>query len=116
LRSVNPALLRFILKWIGFKPKNALVASRISRYNFHPKPYPGDVFLFKANKRPWYVRWDLMENWQKYVTGNLRIREVQGEHGSLLFEPNVRYLGQEVNKCLQIADTTQLPGDLQGGL
>jgi amino acid adenylation domain-containing protein len=113
-RSINGILklsrlvpVRFFLGHIGFRPKNALVAARISRYNFSPPPYPGNAFLFKVGQRPWYVRWDPMENWQKYIQGKLEIREIPGKHGSMMFEPYVQDLARHLNDCLQLVEAGQ---------
>jgi amino acid adenylation domain-containing protein len=104
LRLTLFAPVRSFLEWINFKPKNPIVAATISSHGFNPDPYPGDVFLFEVKQRPWYVRWDPMENWKKYVHGKLEIREVQGEHSTLLFEPYVQDLAHQFNDCLRLAD------------
>jgi hypothetical protein len=89
------------LKWVKTSPnKKAMLASTIFRYNYNPPPYPGDLCLFVVRSRPWYVRWDPMENWRRLVLGRLEIRPVQGEHGNLLFEPHVQYLASQLNDCL----------------
>jgi amino acid adenylation domain-containing protein len=98
------APVRSYLKWINYRTNNGRVSSRISRYGFHPDPYPGDLFLFSVKHRPWYVRWDPMVNWHKYIKGELIIREVQGEHGSMLFEPYVQDLAHQLNDCLRMVE------------
>jgi thioesterase domain-containing protein/acyl carrier protein len=99
--------VRSFLKWIGFRPKKAMVAARISRFGYNPAPYQGNAFLFKVGQRPWYVRWDPMENWHKYIQGKLEIREIPGKHGNLLFEPYVQDLARHLNDCLQLVETGQ---------
>jgi thioesterase domain-containing protein len=107
LRLTLLSPVRTFLEWINYRPKDAMVAATISSYGFNPDPYPGDIFLFEVKQRPWYIRWDPMENWKKYVHGKLEIREVQGEHRSLLSEPYVQDLAHQLNDCLRLADEKQ---------
>jgi amino acid adenylation domain-containing protein len=102
LSSLFP--VRYFLTRIGFRPKNAMVAARISRFGYNPLPYPGNAFLFKVGQRPWYVRWDPMANWHKYIQGKLEIREIPGKHSTLLFEPYVQDLARQLNDCLQLVE------------
>ena len=53
------------------------------------------------------MRWDPMENWHKYIQGKLEIREIPGEHGSLMFEPYVQDLARHLNDCLQLVEGGQ---------
>jgi aspartate racemase len=101
IRSTHLAAVRTYLRWIKYTPKTTMEVARLSRYGFLPEPYPGSLFLFRVSQRPWYVRWDPMENWRKYVLGDMEIREVQGKHGNMLFEPYVQNLSQELNDCLR---------------
>jgi amino acid adenylation domain-containing protein len=107
IRATHFAPVRSFLKWIHYSPKTAFVAALISSYGFQPDPYPGDIFLFEVRERPWYVRWDPMENWHKYVQGELEICEVLGQHNNILFEPYVQDLAQKLNDCLQQVDARQ---------
>jgi thioesterase domain-containing protein/acyl carrier protein len=114
LQAAHLAPVRSFLKWINYKPKKAIIAARISRYGFHPDPFPGNLFLFKVRQRPWYVRWDPMENWHKYVQGDLVIREVQGRHGNILFEPYVQDLARQLNNCLRTGKAGQVEQESGG--
>jgi thioesterase domain-containing protein len=82
--------------------QRAVTYSRLARYTYDPAPYPGVLVLFQAQERPWYVRWDPMENWPKYVSGQLRIRPVPGRHESILFEPYVHDLAAALEKEIQL--------------
>jgi thioesterase domain-containing protein len=108
LRASTLALVRSVMRWINFSPKDAMVAATISRNSYAPPPYPGDLFLFVVRERNWYVRWNPMENWPKYVQGNLEIREVQGEHRTMLFEPHVQDLAHKLNECLKEVEGREL--------
>jgi thioesterase domain-containing protein len=54
-----------------------------------PAPYPGNVILFKASQRAWYVDWDPMEPWKDFISGKLEIQMVTGKHEDLLRVPQV---------------------------
>jgi thioesterase domain-containing protein len=108
MRLTHFAPIYSFMKRINYFPKNTYIAARISSYGFEPAPYPGDVFLFKAVERPWYVHWDPLENWQKYVLGKIEIREVHGKHGSMLFEPTVQDLSSRLNDCLRQVEAGQV--------
>jgi amino acid adenylation domain-containing protein len=105
LRLSRLESMRSFLRRIGFRPKTAMAAARIYRFGFNPPPYPGNAFLFKVGQRPWYVRWDPMENWPKYIRGKLEIRDIHGEHGSMFFEPYVKELAFQFNDCLQLVES-----------
>jgi len=107
LKISRLVFVRSFLKQIGFRPKKAMIAARISRFGYNPAPYQGNAFLFKVGQRPWYVRWDPMENWHKYIQGKLEIREIPGEHGNLMFEPYVQDLARQLNDCLQLVEAGQ---------
>ena len=100
IRATSLAPIRSFMKRINYSSKNTYMAARISTQGFNPDPYPGDVFLFKVAERPQYVVWDPMEPWQKLVLGKMEIREVPGEHSTMLFEPYVQNLAHQLNDCL----------------
>jgi len=106
LRVSHLAPVRSYLKWVKYSPrKKSMLGSTISRYSYNPEPYRGNLFLFTARHRPWYMRWDPMENWRKYVQGELHILEVDREHDDLVFEPQVQELARHFNACLQLVDS-----------
>jgi thioesterase domain-containing protein/acyl carrier protein len=108
LRLSRFAPVRRYLGRIRSSPnKKNMLVSTISRVNYAPPPYPGDLSLFVVTHRPWYIRWDPMQNWRKFIQGHLEIHPVQGEHGSLLSEPHVRDLARQLNACLCQAEADQ---------
>jgi amino acid adenylation domain-containing protein len=107
IRATHFAPVYSFIKRINYIPKNAYVAALISSHDYEPAPYSGDIFLFKAVERPWYVHWDPLENWQKYVLGKIEICEVLGRHGSMLSEPNVQDLSRRLNDCLRQVEAGQ---------
>lgn len=70
---------------------------------YQPQPYTGQVVLFTALEQDQLptvsVGFDL--GWQQFAQGGLEIHTVPGNHLSILKEPHVQVLGQQLNACLQ---------------
>ena len=65
---------------------------------YKPKPYPGPVTVFRAEKSPG----DDM-GWRKIVTGPVDVRVVPGDHYNMIKEPQVKKLVQELSACIDRA-------------
>jgi thioesterase domain-containing protein len=103
LRLTRHPLWRRFLRKQGFLPKNTLNTSQIAKFSFDPQPFPGDGVLFKARERHWYVRWDPMSRWTRYITGKLEVISVPGDHNTLMFEPHVAHLAAAMLPVLEQA-------------
>ena len=85
-----------------FFPNDHRAATTLAIRTYEPsKAYSGDMTVFKVKERPWYVRWDRMESWSSLVAGRITFREVPGSHGSVMREPNIKYLGEAIAEALQ---------------
>ena len=72
-----------------------------SRYT--PSPYPGPVTLFRAQEiHAIYAHMGTSLGWEPLVPA-LNIREVPGDHDSLVREPNVHVLGRLLREALDEA-------------
>jgi thioesterase domain-containing protein len=100
IKSSRYTFARKILKRAGYKPRKTLATSQLAKYFYDPRPYDGNMVFFKASERPWYIRWDPMKNWNRYVTGQIRVYTVSGDHGSLMQEPHVKELAAYLNECI----------------
>jgi aspartate racemase len=81
-------------------------ASRLAKQKYSIKPYPGKVTLFRALKqRPLDEGWILepLFGWGKLAEAGVEVYDVPGGHGSLLLEPNVSVLAENVKACLEKA-------------
>jgi amino acid adenylation domain-containing protein len=67
---------------------------------YKPEPYDGNAHLFSASDRPWYIRWDPMEEWVKTFTGPFEVVKVPGDHMSMLQAPRVDILAEKINARL----------------
>ena len=72
---------------------------------YKPEPYDGAVTLFSVTKRPWFIRWDPMEQWNKILTGPLEIVAIPGDHMSMLQPPQVGILADAIRAILQKNET-----------
>jgi thioesterase domain-containing protein len=67
---------------------------------YKPEPYTGSVILFSATHRPWYMNWDPMEQWTNFITGQLDIVPIPGDHMTVLKPPQVALLAEKINAFL----------------
>jgi thioesterase domain-containing protein len=66
-------------------------------WNYVPKPYAGSALLIKATERENGVELDPALGWNKLVA-DLQISEVPGTHYTIVQEPYVRTLGQQLEE------------------
>jgi amino acid adenylation domain-containing protein len=70
--------------------------------SYTPRPYPGKMFLFRASAQPlspgdWH-KTDM--GWHGLPRGGLMVRTIPGNHDSILRDPYVRALAQELHTVL----------------
>ncbi|MGH9947839.1 MAG: non-ribosomal peptide synthetase [Pyrinomonadaceae bacterium] len=67
---------------------------------YRPQKYPGKMTLFRAKNQPLGIVPDLTLGWAG-IPAELEIHEVAGHHGSLVAEPYVRKLAENLSECIQ---------------
>ena len=79
--------------------------------NYIPKPYLGSVTLFRSKAHPLLCSFDAKYGWGDLVRGGVHVKVVSGPHDSILEEPYVQSLAEELKRCLERAQKTehQLP-------
>lgn len=70
-----------------------------------PKAYPGQVTLFRATKLPAGYNNERELGWEK-LAGSVEVHEIPGYHGSIVMEPRVRILAEQLQACLLEAQTS----------
>jgi hypothetical protein len=75
--------------------------------NYRAKPYPGRVYLFKAESRPEFFGADPDLGWGK-VLSDLRIEQVPGDHGTINTGTNLKILARKLAEFLE--DSPQRQG------
>ncbi|MGA8763865.1 MAG: amino acid adenylation domain-containing protein [Candidatus Sulfotelmatobacter sp.] len=85
--------------------RNSCAAAEL---NYRPTAYPGPVVLFRASEKALRGLEDKSGGWQKYAAGGLEVHEIDGDHGNVLNEPNVRQLAAALRARLEQAQAEQL--------
>jgi thioesterase domain-containing protein len=80
--------------------RNLKGISYIAARNYHPRSYPGKVTLFRAAERPRGGTREFFLGWDRVAGGGMEVYEIPGTHVSLMLEPGVRLLAQELRRCL----------------
>jgi amino acid adenylation domain-containing protein len=74
---------------------------RILQLHYQPEQIDFPVTLFSATERLWYVRWDPMENWHKFLREPFGIIRVPGDHLSSLEPPHVAEFVEKIKQQIQ---------------
>ena len=97
--------------------KERAKVKRVNRNNMRalrryiPKPYPGRVTLLWADERPADPT-DRRLGWRALASGGLDVRVIPGDHSSMMKEPHVQVLAQELRSALDAARS----GGTAGGI
>jgi len=91
--SKTRASMAYILELLGMEHDRAFV-------NYVPRPYNGDVLLFRASKQLPGLRTDPSLGWKPVIKGHLEIHELPGHQQNILVEPRVARLAQELQTRL----------------
>jgi amino acid adenylation domain-containing protein len=78
-------------------------ACATAEQKYQPKPYDGHIVLFRASEKALRGLDDPRGGWQKYALGGIEIHEVDGDHGNILNEPQVRQLAAHMRARLEKA-------------
>jgi len=68
-----------------------------------PEMYPGRVTLFRACKQPAGFDFGSDLGWSPFAAGGIDVHEIPGYHGSIVTEPRVRILAEQLQACLSRA-------------
>ncbi|MGA9883687.1 MAG: amino acid adenylation domain-containing protein [Candidatus Acidiferrales bacterium] len=111
LRNFNAP--RPILPDFGL-PRNSRLGDRLRRImeanvralgNFRPRPYSGDVLIFKPSVRRLYD--DYYLGWRSVVHGKIDCFEIEGDHSTIFEQPRVQEIADSLHKKLMALSSTQ---------
>jgi len=68
---------------------------------YRPTPYYGRVMLFRRSLRAISKYLDETLGWGKLIVGELRVIQIEGGHGDMLAEPQVRHTADALAACLR---------------
>jgi amino acid adenylation domain-containing protein len=71
--------------------------------NYNPQVYSGRVILFQSNHKPLGQLSDPRAGWKECAGHGLEVYEIAGNHENLLLEPQVRFVAEQLKKCLDDA-------------
>jgi aspartate racemase len=80
-----------------------LEANTSAAKEFIPKPYSGDVLVFKAKGQEGYLYQDKALGWGPVALGGITTHEIDGDHHSILRSPNVNAIAQKLDNAIRAA-------------
>jgi amino acid adenylation domain-containing protein len=93
---------------LGEKLIRIIRANHIAASKFVPKPYRGDVLIFRASERYLKPFDDYYLGWGSITRGGIECFEIEGDHMSILEQPAVELLAKKLDaKLLELS--TQRP-------
>ncbi|MFZ5918976.1 MAG: amino acid adenylation domain-containing protein [Chloroflexota bacterium] len=66
-----------------------------------PQTYPGRVILFRASDGAEDAAGEADMGWGRFAAGGVEIRQVPGDHLSMMHEPHVQVLAEQLTACLK---------------
>ena len=85
----------------GYKPK----------VDFVPKRFSGDLTVYRIRRQPYYRSGDETLGWGKRVEGRVDVEYIPGAHPTILREPNVQVMAQNLRERIQAVKKSQEPGN-----
>jgi thioesterase domain-containing protein len=68
--------------------------------SYVPKPYSGRVTLIRTRGQPFFCSLDPQYGWSELVRGGVDVRMIPGSHEKIFVEPDVKFLAQTLELCL----------------
>ena len=85
----------------GYKPK----------VDFVPKRFSGDLTVYRIQRQPYYRSGDEALGWAKRVEGRVDVEYIPGAHSTILREPNVQVMAQNLRERIEAVKKSQEPGN-----
>jgi thioesterase domain-containing protein len=77
--------------------------------DYDVRPYDGRVTLFRVKEKSIGSLNDPYAIWWRVAAGGVDLREISGDHLSLLKEPQVRFLAEQLTRALEISSKGENP-------
>jgi len=81
--------------------------------SYKPQVYFGSATWFRATEKGLRGVDNPTDDWSKWVTGGVEVHEIEGDHGSILKEPQVRHLAERIRFCLNRAQEEAAERELE---
>jgi amino acid adenylation domain-containing protein len=85
----------------------------LAEEGYKPQVYFGSATWFRATEKGLRGVDNPTDDWSKWVTGGVEVHEIEGDHGSILKEPQVRHLAERVRSCLNRAQEEHAVRELE---
>jgi len=108
LRGMYSLALSLHVRTVPAFLKNPGQIARVAAVRYQPRPWPGAITVFRASVQ---VDERMPEDlgWSSLAMGGVDIREIPGDHFSVLHEPNIRILAERIRQRLGKAE--RVPDD-----
>ncbi len=85
----------------------------VAEEKYKPQVYFGSATWFRATEKGLRGVDNPTDDWSKWVTGGVEVHEILGDHGSILKEPDVRYLAESLRTCLNRSEEERAEAELE---
>jgi surfactin family lipopeptide synthetase A len=85
----------------------------VAEEGYKPQVYFGSATWFRATEKGLRGVDNPTDDWSKWVTGGVEVHDIEGDHGSILKEPQVRHLAESVRSCLNKAQVEHAERELE---
>jgi amino acid adenylation domain-containing protein len=92
--------LEYVQEWPEFR-RRVLQAQVEGMTHYRPRPYPGQMLLFRCRRQPLLSAHDPLLGWGPYAQGGVEVIEVPGTHRALLRDAAAQLLGRLLSQRLK---------------
>ena len=78
-----------------------LAANTVAAKSFTPRPYRGHILVFKAKNQEGYLYRDKALGWGPVALGGVTTHEIDGDHHSILRNPNVNAIAEKLDNAIR---------------
>jgi acyl transferase domain-containing protein/thioesterase domain-containing protein len=89
--------------------QNVVKANLLALDRYKPRSSHFPVALFRCTTRGIDDHTDYLLGWRNLVLGNFLVREIPGDHHTMMAEPNVKFLADNLSECVAIATGAAQP-------
>ncbi|HWZ45836.1 MAG TPA: amino acid adenylation domain-containing protein [Candidatus Saccharimonadales bacterium] len=88
------------------------LANSVYAVTYEPRPYHGRITLLSARDEEDKHNFGASRGWESFTDRAMTIKEIPGDHASIIFEPNVQILAGNLRQALDGADAAKdLPAE-----
>ena len=85
----------------------------VAEEKYKPQVYFGSATWFRATEKGLRGVDNPTDDWSKWVTGGVEVHDIEGDHGSILKEPDVSFLAESLRSCLNKAEQERAEPELE---